>query len=86
MLEGYWLVLVTQSNHIPMKFDHAQNAGNFVSTQGRTTCNIKHSIFNDWFTGHTNFHIEHQSVASITMNFFGDIYAKRNASMWFAGW
>ncbi len=26
----------------------------------KATCNIKKSFFNDWFTGHLNFQIEHQ--------------------------
>ena len=27
-----------------------------------TTINVEESVFNDWFTGHLNFQIEHQLV------------------------
>ena len=30
--------------------------------QLKATCNIEKSYFNDWFTGHLNFQIEHQYV------------------------
>ncbi|EGW01529.1 Fatty acid desaturase 2-like protein [Cricetulus griseus] len=33
------------------------------------TCNIEQSFFNDWFTGHLNFQIEHQSL-------------KKSAALW----
>ena len=28
--------------------------------QLKATCNVDKSAFNDWFTGHLNFQIEHQ--------------------------
>jgi len=31
----------------------------WVRMQLQATCNIDKSIFNDWFTGHLNFQIEH---------------------------
>lgn len=30
------------------------------------TCNVEQSFFNDWFTGHLNFQIEHQWVIETT--------------------
>lgn len=32
----------------------------WFSLQLATTCNVDSSPFNDWFTGHLNFQIEHQ--------------------------
>ena len=32
------------------------------SLQVLATCNVEQSFFNDWFTGHLNFQIEHQWV------------------------
>lgn len=31
--------------------------------QLRATCNVHESAFNDWFSGHLNFQIEHQYAA-----------------------
>ncbi|XP_045711290.1 acyl-CoA (8-3)-desaturase isoform X4 [Phyllostomus hastatus] len=57
-LESNWFVWVTQMNHIPMHIDRDQNR-DWVSTQLQATCNVHKSAFNDWFSGHLNFQIEH---------------------------
>ncbi|XP_045430026.1 acyl-CoA (8-3)-desaturase isoform X1 [Pipistrellus kuhlii] len=57
-LESNWFVWVTQMNHIPMHIDYDQNK-DWVSTQLQATCNVHESAFNDWFSGHLNFQIEH---------------------------
>uniref|UniRef100_A0A8C7EW93 Fatty acid desaturase 3 n=2 Tax=Neovison vison TaxID=452646 RepID=A0A8C7EW93_NEOVI len=57
-LESHWFVWVTQMNHIPMHIDHDRNM-DWVSIQLRATCNVHKSAFNDWFSGHLNFQIEH---------------------------
>ncbi|OBS58746.1 hypothetical protein A6R68_10074 [Neotoma lepida] len=57
-LESNWFVWVTQMNHIPMHIDYDQNV-DWVSTQLQATCNVHQSAFNDWFSGHLNFQIEH---------------------------
>ncbi|KAK7803011.1 hypothetical protein U0070_010571 [Myodes glareolus] len=57
-LESMWFVWVTQMNHIPMHIDRDQNV-DWVSTQLQATCNVDQSAFNDWFSGHLNFQIEH---------------------------
>lgn len=57
-LESNWFVWVTQMNHIPMHIDHDRNM-DWVSTQLQATCNVHKSAFNDWFSGHLNFQIEH---------------------------
>nr|WAY16340.1 front-end fatty acid desaturase group B isoform 1 [Eisenia fetida] len=57
-LESHWFVLVTQMNHITMDVDNECNL-DWVTGQALTTCNVEPSIFNDWFTGHLNFQIEH---------------------------
>jgi hypothetical protein len=65
-------VLVTQSNHVVMdvSYDDAKMA--WTRMQLKATCNISTSTFNDWFTGHLNFQIEHQYVLIIdrTERFF----------------
>lgn len=58
-LESNWFVWVTQMNHIPMHIDHDRNV-DWVSTQLQATCNVHQSAFNNWFSGHLNFQIEHQ--------------------------
>ncbi|MBN3303660.1 FADS1 desaturase, partial [Amia calva] len=57
-LESNWFVWVTQMNHIPMHIDRDQNR-DWVTMQVQATCNVDQSLFNDWFTGHLNFQIEH---------------------------
>ncbi|XP_053835242.1 acyl-CoA (8-3)-desaturase-like isoform X1 [Vidua macroura] len=57
-LESSWFIWVSQMNHIPMDIDYDKNK-DWVSTQLHATCNVKQSVFNDWFTGHLNFQIEH---------------------------
>ncbi|NXX14362.1 FADS2 desaturase, partial [Podargus strigoides] len=57
-LESHWFVWVTQMNHIPMDID-CEKHRDWLSSQVAATCNIEQSFFNDWFTGHLNFQIEH---------------------------
>ncbi|XP_053252531.1 acyl-CoA (8-3)-desaturase-like isoform X1 [Podarcis raffonei] len=57
-LESTWFTWVSQMNHIPMNIDYDRNM-DWVSTQLQATCNVDQSPFNDWFTGHLNFQIEH---------------------------
>nr|AEY94454.1 fatty acid desaturase 1 [Scyliorhinus canicula] len=57
-VESNWFVWVTQMNHIPMMIDHDQKE-DWLTMQLHATCNVHQSLFNDWFTGHLNFQIEH---------------------------
>ncbi|XP_076863129.1 acyl-CoA 6-desaturase [Brachyhypopomus gauderio] len=57
-LESHWFVWVTQMNHIPMEIDHEQHE-EWLTMQLKATCNVEQSLFNDWFSGHLNFQIEH---------------------------
>ncbi|NXN13217.1 FADS2 desaturase, partial [Indicator maculatus] len=57
-LESHWFVWVTQMNHIPMEIDSEKHR-DWLSSQMAATCNVEQSFFNDWFTGHLNFQIEH---------------------------
>jgi fatty acid desaturase len=57
-LESHWFVWVSQSNHVPMEIlDDLDRP--WLSLQLHATCDIEQSWFNDWFTGHLNFQIEH---------------------------
>ncbi|TSK13480.1 Fatty acid desaturase 2 [Bagarius yarrelli] len=57
-LESHWFVWVTQMNHIPMDIDYEKH-DDWLSMQLKATCNVEQSPFNDWFSGHLNFQIEH---------------------------
>ncbi|XP_071260641.1 acyl-CoA Delta-6 desaturase-like [Salvelinus alpinus] len=57
-LESHWFVWVTQMNHLPMEMDHERHQ-DWLTMQLSATCNIEQSTFNDWFSGHLNFQIEH---------------------------
>ncbi|XP_056013481.1 acyl-CoA 6-desaturase-like isoform X4 [Ostrea edulis] len=61
VLESHWFTWVSQSNHIPMDIDR-DTAEPWIKLQLKATCDIEQSFFNDWFTGHLNFQIEHQSL------------------------
>lgn len=58
VIESHWFTWVSQSNHIPMKIDDDKNLP-WLQAQTIATCNLEKSFFNDWFTGHLNFQIEH---------------------------
>ncbi|KAK7796140.1 hypothetical protein U0070_007570, partial [Myodes glareolus] len=65
-MESPWIAYVTQMSHIPMKISRDENHDwlstqlmKDISLQIVATCNIEQSFFNDWFTGHLNFQIEH---------------------------
>nr|XP_061812728.1 acyl-CoA Delta-4 desaturase-like [Nerophis lumbriciformis] len=57
-LESHWFVWVTQMSHLPMDIDHEKHQ-DWLTMQLQATCNIEESPFNDWFSGHLNFQIEH---------------------------
>ncbi|XP_032080806.1 acyl-CoA (8-3)-desaturase-like [Thamnophis elegans] len=57
-LEFGWFIWISQMNHIPMNIDYDQNL-DWFSAQLAATCNVNESLFNDWYTGHLNFQIEH---------------------------
>ncbi|KAI3370689.1 hypothetical protein L3Q82_007245 [Scortum barcoo] len=57
-LESHWFVWVTQMSHLPMDIDHEKHR-DWLTMQLQATCNIEQSFFNDWFSGHLNFQIEH---------------------------
>nr|ARR97144.1 delta-5 fatty acid desaturase 2 protein [Haliotis discus discus] len=57
-LESHWFTWVSQSNHIPMDIEE-DSAKPWLALQLHATCNVEQSFFNDWFTGHLNFQIEH---------------------------
>jgi len=48
-------------SHLPMPIDYDTH-DDWVTTQLRASRNVEHSLFNDWWSGHLNFQIEHQSV------------------------
>lgn len=57
-LESHWFVYCSQMSHIPNEIDF-DRAKDWVRLQLDSTCNVAQSAFNDWFTGHLNFQIEH---------------------------
>ena len=60
-IESHWFVWCTQMNHLPMAVEYERD-DDWLSMQLAATCNIDQSAFNDWFSGHLNFQIEHQYV------------------------
>lgn len=58
-LESHWFVWCTQISHLPMHID-TDKRQDWVSMQMAGTRDVEASWFNDWFTGHLNYQIEHQ--------------------------
>ncbi|RTG89088.1 uncharacterized protein DC041_0009348 [Schistosoma bovis] len=58
VIESHWFTWVSQSNHLAMPVDY-DRAEPWFRLQLNGTCNVENSLFNDWFTGHLNFQIEH---------------------------
>ncbi|NWI08067.1 FADS2 desaturase, partial [Crypturellus soui] len=71
-LESHWFVWVTQMNHIPMEIDSEKHR-DWLSSQLAATCNIEESFFNNWFTGHLNFQIEHHLFPTMPRHNFWKI-------------
>jgi len=58
VVESHWFVYVTQMNHLPMHIDFDFKE-DWPTIQNLATCNVDGSMFNDWFTGHLNYQVEH---------------------------
>ncbi|CAG2215965.1 FADS2 [Mytilus edulis] len=58
VVDSMWFTWVTQSNHIPMNIEHDDKKP-WLKLHLFATCDVEKSFFNDWFTGHLNFQIEH---------------------------
>jgi len=94
-IESHWFVWVTQMNHLSMKIGKFSeiDARDWPSLQANATCNVEGGVFNDWFTGHLNYQIEHHifptmprhnysKVAPMVKNLFekngkGDMYVTK---------
>ncbi|KAL8593142.1 hypothetical protein ACOMHN_009797 [Nucella lapillus] len=59
MLESHWFVWITQMSHLPHDVRHDRQDEDWVTLQLNTTCNVTSNTFNDWFSGHLNYQIEH---------------------------
>ncbi|KAK3580353.1 hypothetical protein CHS0354_014827 [Potamilus streckersoni] len=57
-LESHWFTWVTQMNHIPCDINWDKDK-DWFHLQLESTCNVEPGIFEDWFTGHLNYQIEH---------------------------
>jgi len=60
-LESQWFTWVTSMSHLPRPVRTQDKRGkeNWVSGNLLGTQNMEGGIFNDWFTGHLNYQIEH---------------------------
>jgi|ERR1712166_93278 len=74
-LESHWFTWVTQMNHLPMKIGWDKE-NSWVESQLVSTCNVEQSSFNDWFTGHLNFQIEHHLFPTMPRHNFHKVSAR----------
>ncbi|XP_076440106.1 acyl-CoA Delta-4 desaturase-like [Babylonia areolata] len=59
MVESHWFVWITQMSHLPHDVRRDRRDEDWVTLQLNTTCNVTSTAFNDWFSGHLNYQIEH---------------------------
>ena len=69
-VESHWFTWVTQMNHIPMDIDFHKGPAKGASKQWlqlqlESTLNVFPGAFNDWFTGHLNYQIEHHLIPTM---------------------
>ncbi|GFS10626.1 fatty acid desaturase 2 [Elysia marginata] len=57
--ESHWFTWVTQMSHLPNDVARDTESMDWFTMQLKTTCNVEPGVFNDWFTGHLNYQIEH---------------------------
>lgn len=86
-VESHWFVWVTQMSHIPMQVEVDQEL-DWPTLQGLATCNVEGSLFNDWFTGHLNYQIEHHLFPTMPRHNYPEankkiraLYKKHNVPM-----
>jgi fatty acid desaturase 2 (delta-6 desaturase) len=77
-LESHWFVWVTQMNHLPMDPNWDQHQ-DWPTLQSEATCNVESGIFNDWFTGHLNYQIEHHLFPTMPRHNYHKIAPKIEA-------
>jgi fatty acid desaturase/predicted heme/steroid binding protein len=61
LIESNWFTWVTSMSHLPMQIDNDDASCNddWISHTVKTTQNLSGGTFNDWFTGHLNYQVEH---------------------------
>jgi len=64
-LESHWFTWVTSMSHLPRPLKTEHKDRDWVSLHLGSTQNVETSFFNDWFTGHLNFQIEHHLFPSM---------------------
>lgn len=70
MVESHWFVWITQMSHIPHDIRRDRRDEDWVTLQLNTTCNVDSSTFNDWFSGHLNYQIEHHLFPTMPRHHF----------------
>jgi len=58
VLESMWFTWITSMSHLPMQIESDKD-DDWVTHTVNTTQNLAGGLFNDWFTGHLNYQIEH---------------------------
>jgi len=86
-LESHWFVWVTQMSHLPMHVDDDFQL-DWPTLQCLTTCNVNGGWFNDWFTVHLNYQIEHHLFPTMPRHNYPkankrvrELYKKHNVPM-----
>eukprot|EP01116_Phalansterium_solitarium_P012788 TRINITY_DN2938_c0_g1_i2.p1 TRINITY_DN2938_c0_g1~~TRINITY_DN2938_c0_g1_i2.p1 ORF type:complete len:429 (-),score=104.58 TRINITY_DN2938_c0_g1_i2:311-1597(-) len=59
LIESHWFTWITSMSHLPMKIMDVDEKQTWVESQLVSTQNMSPGLFNDWFTGHLNYQIEH---------------------------
>ncbi|BFZ22003.1 hypothetical protein BsWGS_25042 [Bradybaena similaris] len=59
VLESHWFTWISQMSHLPNEIVKDNKELEWFHMQLQASCNVEPGWFNDWFTGHLNYQIEH---------------------------
>lgn len=86
-IESHWFVWITQMSHIPMKVE-ADHQRDWFTLQNQATCDVEGGRFNDWFSGHLNYQIEHHLFPTMPRHHYRavqpmikDVYERHGVEM-----
>lgn len=73
VLESHWFVWCTQMSHLPNDIRRDRGDEDWFTMQLNTTSNVTSNVFNDWFSGHLNYQIEHHLFPTMPRHNFRNV-------------
>lgn len=80
ILETQWFTWVTSMSHLPMPMSKDEDSPkDWFTLQLSTTQNVEPGYFNDWFSGHLNYQIEHHLWPTMPRHNYFKVYKRTRA-------